>query len=458
LAALRVGRGDNVALLTPVSVPGLVALLAVLRAGACVVPLPVTATQAQLEAMACDAKAKVVLVERAVEAQWRASAPRLPTEVAIIDTLGEIRGGQPIDVRIRPDDPFNIIYSSGTTGKPKGIVYDHAMRWYQVARAGSPGVNQGGVCIVSTPLYSNTTLAGGLLHTLATGGTLVLMPKFDAGEFLELCTREGVTNATLVPVQCQRLLNYRGLEKHDLSRLTMRMTAAPSTVELKRELAARLPGTVLESYGFTELGAGCVLDLKANPDKLHTVGRPRQSVELKIIDSEGQIVPVGSVGEVVGRAVTMMRGYYGQSELTSKLLWIDSDGREFLRSGDLGRFDEDGFLQLVDRKKDVIISGGFNIYPVDLEAEVATHADVDEVAVIGVPSEQWGESPLALVVLRDGATTSAAQLLDWTNARLGKTQRLVAVEFRERLPRNAIGKLMKGEMRAAYWSNNGQTL
>ena len=460
LIELGVRSGDNVVLLASLSIAAVTALCAILRAGGCLVPLPTTATSVQLDLMARDADARAILVDDDMKSKAEAFALRLPTllpdglwGLRDIDHGSAVRG---IAVPIRPDDPFNIIYSSGTTGHPNGILYDHAARWFQIARAGQARAPEPSVCIVSTPLYSNTTLAGGLLQTLAAGGTLVLMPRFDAREFLGLCQSESVTQATLVPVQCQRLLACPQLDDHDLSRVHLRVTAAPLTVELKHQLASRWPGKVVETYGYTELGAGTLLDLKAHSGKLDTVGRPRDFVEIKIIDEQGREASAGEVGEIVGRACTMMRGYFKKRELTRRLLWRDAQGRAFLRSGDLGRIDDEGFLAVVDRKKDVIISGGFNIYPADLEAIIARHADVREVAVIGVPSERWGESPFALIVPRNGSCLTEVELQDWANAQLGKTQRLAGVGFRDTLPRNSVGKLLKREMRAEFSSSQAR--
>jgi long-chain acyl-CoA synthetase len=460
LNSLGVGRGDNVVLLSPVSIAAVIGFFGILRAGGCVVPLPTTANGDQLEGMARDADAKAILVAESMKTQAELFAARIPTVLPggfrILDVLDSIDSSSAVAVGVRPDDPFNIIYTSGTTGSPRGIVYDHATRWFQFAQNRAAGIDESSICIISTPLYSNTTLAGGLLQTLAAGGSLVLMRKFDAGEFLQLCQSERVTHATVVPVQCQRVLAYPELDDYDLSRLRLRITAAPLTLDLKRQLARRFPGRVVETYGYSELGAGCVLDLTGDADKLHTVGRPRQDVELKIIDDQGRAVSAGAVGEIVGRACTMMRGYYKQPELTRQLLWFDSSGRAFLRSGDVGKMDDQGFLSLLDRKKDMIISGGFNIYPADLESVIAGHADVYEVAVIGVPSEQWGESPLALVVLHAGSSATEAEIREWANARLGKFQRVAAVEVRDRLPRSSVGKVLKRELRAAYWPASGR--
>ena len=174
-----------------------------------------------------------------------------------------------------------------------------------------------------------------------------------------------------------------------------------------------------------------------------------------MLDEQGRVLPQGEVGELAGRAQIMMKGYYKQDDKTRDLFWHDPHGRLFFKSGDMGRIDEDGFVVLLDRKKDMIISGGFNIYAADIEVLLLKHPDVVDVAVIGIPSEQWGKSPMALCVRRDGAAVGEAEVKDWANAQLSKTQRLVAVEFRESLPRSTIGKIMKRELREPYWAGRG---
>ena len=164
------------------------------------------------------------------------------------------------------------------------------------------------------------------------------------------------------------------------------------------------------------------------------------------------------IGEVVGRSPSMMDGYHGRPEKTSDAEWFDDEGRRYIRTGDVGRFDEDGFLILVDRRKDMIISGGFNIYPSDLEAVLLQHRSVLEAAVVGAPSSDWGETPAAFVVLRAGSETGAEALREWVNAQVGKTQRLSAVRLVAELPRSVIGKVLKRELRDAWLNDDGEKL
>jgi long-chain acyl-CoA synthetase len=190
-----------------------------------------------------------------------------------------------------------------------------------------------------------------------------------------------------------------------------------------------------------------MLEAHAHPDKLHTVGTPVPGHDIRLIDDESKEVAGGELGEVVGHSPAMMAGYHKQPEKTAEAEWYAPDGKRFIRTGDVGRFDKDGFLTLLDRKKDMIISGGFNVYPSDLESVLLQHPDVAEAAVVGVPSERWGETPVAFVVLRQDALVDAQPLLDWANERLGKTQRMAALHITTLLPRSAIGKVLKRELR-----------
>jgi acyl-CoA synthetase (AMP-forming)/AMP-acid ligase II len=207
----------------------------------------------------------------------------------------------------------------------------------------------------------------------------------------------------------------------------------------------------------TEGGGTCILEAHLNPDKLHTVGRPAEGHDIRLVDDAGHEVASGEAGEVVGHSPGMMSGYHGQPERTREAEWFDTTGKRFIRTGDIGRFDTDGFLILFDRRKDMVISGGFNIYPSDLEGVLREHAAVAEAAVVGVPSEQWGETPVAYVVRKAGDTTSADALLQWFNQRVGKTQRLSDLQLIDELPRSAIGKVLKRELREQHAAGTAHT-
>jgi long-chain acyl-CoA synthetase len=431
------------------------------RVGVGIAPLAPSSTPQSLMTMLEDCGAKLVFLDAAsacaLEPLRKPNGPKWimldGTEHGVPFSQWLAPGGaKPEPVTLDPKHPFNIIYSSGTTGTPKGIVHSFAMRWVQSRR--EPGhdyeadVNQ--VALISTPLYSNTTLVS-FLPTLLNGGTLVIMAKFEPLKFLELAQKHRVTHAMLVPVQYQRLMALPEFDQFDLSSFVMKYaTSAPFPAALKAEVLKRWPGGLTEWYGMTEGGASCQLLAHEHPDKLHTVGKPFPRHEMRIIDENGKELPPGEVGEIVGRSPVMMSGYFNLPDKTKETLWYDEQGNAFIRTGDVGRFDEDGFLTLMDRRKDMIISGGFNIYPSDLEAVVRQHDAVADVAVVGVPSERWGETPVAFVVLRAGNEIDAERLREWANERLGKTQRLSAVEIVPTLPRSAIGKVLKRELRSQY--------
>ncbi|MGD2131510.1 MAG: class I adenylate-forming enzyme family protein [Maricaulaceae bacterium] len=436
--------------------------LGALRAGVVVAPMPTSATPDQLAGMIADCGAKIIFLdaEIAVALDGHSASSDVP-RIALDGSGGDKIGGRAyLDWRMDPDeaagfvpperapsDPFNIIYSSGTTGAPKGIVQSWGMRWAHMQRARLNKHDETAVTIVSTPLCSNTTLVS-FFPTLAAGGAVVSMRKFDARGFLELAARERATHAMLVPVQYRRIMDVPDFNDFDLSSFRLKAcTSAPFAAALKADIVKRWPGDLIEIYGMTEGGGACVLFAHEHPDKLHTVGQPGEGHDIRLIGEDGKEVAQGELGEVVGRSGAIMNGYHGLPEKTRETEWHDAEGARFIRTGDVGRFDEDGFLILMDRKKDMIISGGFNVYPSDLEAELAKHEAVAEAAVVGAPSEEWGETPVAFVALKPGAKTDGEELRAWVNARLGKIQRLQEVKIVDALPRSSIGKVLKRELK-----------
>ncbi|WP_408590568.1 class I adenylate-forming enzyme family protein [Novosphingobium sp.] len=464
-------HGEGVAADEPVAiaalnvVPTALAFLGAIRAGAVAAPLTSTATPETVLAMLADSGSRVLLLD--AEMAGRLAGLPFPAHVkriALDDSDAGLpfsqwlapEGARPPEPAPQPGDPFNIIYSSGTTGSPKGIVQSHKMRHEYARRTIRGGYDDDTCVICSTPLYSNTTLVS-FLPALTAGGKVVLMKKFDARGFLELSQRERVTHAMLVPVQYRRIMEQPDFDSFDLSSYRLKScTSAPFAAWLKADVLKRWPGGLVEGYGMTEGGATTLLVAHEHPDKLHTVGRVTPGHVMKIIDEDGNELPEGAMGEIVGHSPLMMNGYHGKPDKTREVEWYDAEGRRYIRHGDIGRFDEDGFLILMDRAKDMIISGGFNIYPTDLEAELVRQSAVREAAVVGVPSDKWGETPLAVVVLADPAADPPADpqaILAEANARLGKTQRISAIEVVDELPRSPIGKVLKRELRDRFGGN-----
>jgi acyl-CoA synthetase (AMP-forming)/AMP-acid ligase II len=306
--------------------------------------------------------------------------------------------------------------------------------------------------VLATSLCSNTTLVV-FFPTVAKGGCTVFgAPKFDARAYCALAEEVRATHTMLVPVQYTRIMSLPEFDGFDLESFHMKFcTSAPFHAELKADILQRWPGGLVEFYGMTEGGISCILECHKFPQKLHTVGQPAAGIDARVIDEDGRELPRGQVGEIVGRSSAMMNAYHNQPGKTREAEWFDGEGRRFIRTGDVGRIDEDGFLTLMDRRKDMIISGGFNVYPSDLEAVLREHPAVADAAVVGVASKEWGETPVAFVVVRDGGPHEEA-MRAWVNERVGKTQRLSGVRYVEELPRSEIGKVLKRELRDR-WSS-----
>ena len=452
-----IAPGQSIALCAASSVRYAAVFLGALRAGVAVAPLSPSVTAASFASMLADSQARLLFVDAAALELLSADAA-LPPQIALdaaapgtrFDAWLAAPGSRPDAVAIDPAMPFNIIYSSGTTGAPKGIVQSHGMRWTHVSRGGLFGYDASSVTLLATPLYSNTTLVS-FFPTLAFGGTVVLMAKFDADAYLALAAHHRATHTMLVPVQYQRLMASPRFGDHDLSAFRFKFcTSAPFAAALKADVLARWPGGLVEYYGMTEGGGTCILAGHEHPTKLHTVGQPAEGHDIRVIDEAGCELPRGAIGEIVGHSPGMMSGYFGQPAKTAEAEWFCAAGKRFIRTGDIGRFDDEGFLILLDRRKDMIISGGFNVFPSDLEAVLRQHPAVADAAVAGVPSERWGETPVAWVVMQGDAGIDTETLRGWANERLGKTQRIASLRFIHELPRSAIGKVLKRELRDGH--------
>ncbi len=353
-------------------------------------------------------------------------------------------------IAMNGDDPYNIMYSSGTTGEPKGIVHSHYIR----AMYCTLFANAWRMTPESVVLHAGALVFNGAMLTfmpwLYLGCRYLVHERFDAERFIAEIAAQRVTHVMLVPAQIIAILNSAAFDPTKLASLEMLgSVGAPLHLACKQQIHETLPGIFYELYGVTE-GFMTILDKKDARAKLASVGCPAAFTEVCILDANDQPCGCGVVGEICGRGPLLMPGYYHQPEMTAQAI-----RKNWLHSGDLGYLDEDGFVFLVERKKDMIISGGTNVYPRDIEEVVMRHPKISEVAVFGAPHPKWGEAPVAAVTcvgeVGEANKLTPADLIAWVNARVdAKFQRLVDVVVLEEFPRNVAGKILKRKLREQY--------
>ena len=460
MRAQGVRTGDRVGVFMSNGYPMLTTLMACLSGGAVSVPLNTSVSDEAIVAMLSDAEISVLVVSDEFRPRFDALVSELPVKPLLVSdvevpgwiALAALQAGQPAElpaVSLSDDCGLNIIYSSGTTGLPKGIFHTHRGRrdWaYDLAIA--LRYHGGARTLLTIGLYSNISWVA-MLCTLLAGGTVVIHTRFDGAAFLDTVAAERITHTAMVPVQFQRVVELQRGAPRDLSSMEAMMSCgSPLHEGLKKEIFEQYACGIIELYGLTE-GIITTLDTEDADGRWASVGKPLIGTDIRIIDDNGRLCPAGTAGEVVSRGRITMPGYWRRDDASADALYVDDDGVSWLRSGDIGKLDGDGFLYIVDRKKDMILSGGQNIYPQDIEAVLVDHDQVRDVAVIGVPSKRWGETPLALVVL-DGSAATTEDVLHWANGRLGKQQRLSGCVSVDALPRNPNGKILKRELRSVY--------
>jgi len=362
------------------------------------------------------------------------------------DFIAEASTDEPPDAQLCDDDVYNIMYSSGTTGAPKGIVHTHYVRAnYCTHFASAWRMTPESIVLHAGAIVFNGAMLD-LMPWMFLGATYILHHYFDAGAVLAAVEKEKVTHMVMVPAQITALLNHPDFDAEKLRSLEMlQNVGAPLLLEYKHKLNEILPGIFYELYGVTE-GFFSHLDRDDALRKVGSVGAAPPFIDIIVLRENGEECNAGEVGEICGRGPMMMSGYYKQPELTKKTIV-----NGWLHSGDLGYLDEDGFLFLVDRVKDMIISGGVNVFPKDIEEVIIQHPAVAEVSVFGVPDKKWGETPIAAIIFHHAQKLSQNELIKWTNERVdAKFQRISAVVIYDSFPRNVAGKTLKREMRESY--------
>ncbi len=458
LRSLGVGKGDKAATVLGNCRELLEVYWAVPSIGAVLVPLSPLLTTTGLESLLRDSDAKCLVTQRALLDTVRPAAAACGVRLlAIEDEYAELTAAaaEPfVPADVGPHDLCNIMYTSGTTGLPKGIMHTHSVRsMYALLFASAWRMTP-----ESRVLHTGAIVFNGAFVTLMPsfylGATYVLARQFDAEAMLAAIERERITHIMVVPSQIIALFASPRFDPARLQSLQMILSlGAPLLAEHKEKLNRLLPERFYELYGLTE-GFLTILDRTDAVRKSGSVGIPMIFEEMRIVGDDGAECPPREIGEICGRGPFLMSGYYKRPDLTAQAV-----RNGWLHSGDMGYVDEEGYLYLVDRKKDMIDSGGVKVYPKDLEEIAARHPEILEVAVFGIPHEKWGETPIAAVVLRPGARAGAAELRDWINERVAaRYQRLSEVVVMESFPRSAAGKVLKREMREPYWKDRQRTI
>ncbi|NUW37307.1 acyl--CoA ligase [Nonomuraea sp. SMC257] len=464
-----VTKGDRVAVAMRNYPEWVVAFSAALAAGAVAVPLNAWWTEPELAYGVSDSGAKVLIAD--AERAARLAATGLPLIVARGEappgarTFAEVVGepGPEVrlpDVELSPEDPATIFYTSGTTGHPKGALGSHRnlgqspmtvayglMR--AVALAGrdvSEAAGQRRVTLLAVPLFHVTGCFSALTTTMFGGGGLVLMYKWDPAQALRLIERERVTVMIGVPTNAWQLMSHPDFAKHDLSSLnTVGYGGAPAPPKLLERITANLPQRATSNgYGMTETTALAIgnggPDYLSRPD---SIGLPSAVVDVRVVDPAGEELPRGEVGELCVRGPNVIMGYWNKPQATAET-FVNG----WLHTGDLAKIDEEGFVYIVDRAKDIVIRGGENVYCAEVEAALFEHPAVDDAAVIGVPHDELGEEVGAVVRLAPGSSVTADELRGFLDGRIAKFKIPVHVWFREdELPRNPGGKILKTRLR-----------
>ena len=435
-----IGRGDVIAVRLTNRVEYVILLFAAWRIGATITPVNPALTPAEVSRQLDDCRARLIVVEDGSE-----PVPGLAS-LLVSDLRYDLapQAGTVNDVVEDPNDLALLIYTSGTTGKPKGVMLDHANLDAMTAM-GRAGLKLGSEdrCLLILPLFHVNGIVVSILSPLLVGASVVISERFDPTTFFEVIERVRPTFFSAVPTIYNMLVALPDDVRPDTSSIRFALCgAAPASAELLARFEARFGFPLVEAYGLSEATCGSTINPVDGTRKAGTVGLPFPGQDLRILGASGTTLRPGEVGEVVVRGANVMRGYLGRPEETAAVL---VDG--WLRTGDIGFLAEDGYLTIVGRSKDMIIRGGENIYPKEIEDVVASHPAVLEAAVVGMPDDTWGEVVAAFVQPRPGMTIDPESVKDFCKQHLSPYKRPITLTVLDALPKNAVGKLDKRLLR-----------
>jgi fatty-acyl-CoA synthase len=468
LGAIGVKAGERIAYLGKNSDIYFELLLGAIKANVVMAPVNWRLAGPEIAFIVGDCRAPVLFVGPEFVEQVQRIQAELPDVHSFIATEGgapdwrdytawrDEQSDNDPNIDISPRDIAIQLYTSGTTGKPKGAMLSHAnfLNLVETGKGEKPDWNkwtEDDVSLVAMPIFHIGGSGWGMLG-LYHGAKGVIAREFDPNKVLDFIEHSRITKLFMVPAAMQFVVRQPRAREMDFSRLKyMLYGASPIPAALLKECIKVFGCGFVQVYGMTETTGSIVAlppeDHVEGLDRMRSAGKALPGVELAILDIDGKRLPPGEVGEIATRSGSNMAGYWNLPEATARTL--DSDG--WLRTGDAGYMDKDGYLYIHDRIKDMIISGGENIYPAEVESAICDHPDVAEVAVVGVPDEQWGEAVKAIVVMKPGKTATASDIIGFTRQRIAAFKTPKTVDFIDALPRNASGKILRRHLRDPYW-------
>ncbi len=380
------------------------------------------------------------------------SEPAAPSPLADVQTLGAFMAGQPTTfdtVQTNTDDTAVILYTSGTTGQPKGAELTHSnMVMNAMVTANLFAMSDADTSLITLPLFHSYGQTAQMNASLYSGGTMTLLPRFDPAAVLAIMQRDSVTCFAGVPTMYWAILNLPGAENdYDLPQIASNMRLASTggssmPVEVMKDFEEKFNVAILEGYGLSETSPICTFHHLGRPRKPGSVGEPIWGVELRVVDTDDHDVPVGELGEIVVRGHNVMKGYLGRPAATAEAM-----RNGWFHTGDIGKLDEDGYVYISDRVKDMVLRGGYNVYPREIEEVLMTHPAVSLAAVIGVPHDALGEEIKAFVILKEGAKTTPDALIAWSKENMAGYKYPRMLEIRDAFPMTASGKILKRGLR-----------
>jgi long-chain acyl-CoA synthetase len=432
--------GGVLAIMLPNRVELITSMFAAWRLGAAVTPVNPALTAQEARYQIDDAGATLVVADDAAAAMLRDGPYRI---IGLEEVAAPVPASAPPSLVTDPAALALLIYTSGTTGRPKGVMLDHAnisataeliVGWFEMTADTR--------CLLVLPLFHVNGIMVSVVSPLLAGGSTFIAERFHAASFWATVERVRPTFFSAVPTIYALLTSRSGAQPDTRSLRFVICGAAPMPRQLIGEFEERFGVPVVEGYGLSECTVACTLNPLHGVRKAGSVGLPMPGIDVGVVDQTDQLLPAGQAGEVVVRGPNVMRGYLGRPEETAQVL-----RGGWLHTGDVGRFDDDGYLTLVDRVKDLIIRGGENIYPKEIEDVLHTHPAVLEAAVVGQPDPVFGEQPVAFVTLRHGHTATSEDLIEHCRVSLARYKVPRGVYIEEMLPKNAVGKIAKPVLR-----------